>query len=73
MNRQATPEEIYKIAMSGTNVRRYLPLVSDRDRIYAARYQAERLSRRLNDIAYRRKLVWSHYADSNGAVVSTSA
>ena len=53
--------------------RRYLPLVSDRDRIYAARYQAERLSRRLNDIAYRRKLVWSHYADSNGAVVSVAS
>jgi len=53
-------------------IRRYLPLVADRDRIYAARYQAERLSRRLNDIAYRRKLVWVSYCDSDGKIVSVN-
>ena len=54
-------------------VRRQLPVVSDRDRISAARYAAEKLAIRLNRITVRRRLVWSHYSDSNGGVVSVSA
>jgi hypothetical protein len=51
---------------------RYLPATSDRDRIAAARYAAEKLTMRLNLIAVRRKLVWSHYSDSSGSVVSVN-
>lgn len=51
-------------------VLRTLPVVSDRDRIAAARYAAEKLAIRLAAIAHKRKLVWSHYSDSSGAVVS---
>lgn len=49
---------------------RSLPLVSDRDRIAAARYMAEKLRDRLNAIALRRKLVWISYVDSAGGVRS---
>lgn len=55
------------------NFSRQLPAASDRDRIDAARYAAMRLSERLNAIAYRRKLCWSHYSDSSGGVVSVVA
>jgi len=52
---------------------RELPLASDRDRIAAARYAAERLALHLNLLARKRRLVWSHYSDSAGAVVSVNA
>ena len=51
---------------------RYLPLISDRDRIAAARYAAEKLAIRLVIVSQRRKAVWSHYSDSNGSVVSVN-
>lgn len=52
---------------------RLLPTISDRDRIAAARYAAEKLAIRLNILSLRRKSVWSHYADSDGQIVSVSA
>jgi hypothetical protein len=49
---------------------RHLPLISDRDRIAAARYAAEKLAVHMATLAQRRKLLWSHYSDSAGAVIS---
>lgn len=56
-----------------THIRSYLPLVSDRDRIAAARYAAQKLAYRLNQLALKRKLVWISYYSSDGGVVSESA
>ena len=52
---------------------RYLPLISDRDRLAAAVYAAEKICRRLNIIANRRKLLWVSYVDSSGKIVSVSS
>ena len=54
-------------------ITRHLPAATDRDRIAAARYAAECLSMRLNALARKRRLVWSHYSDSNGQIVSVNS
>lgn len=54
------------------HLRRNLPAASDRDRIAAARYAAEQLAIRLNVLSLKRKDVWSHYADSDGQIVSVN-
>lgn len=54
------------------HLRRRLPAASDRDRIAAARYAAEQLAIRLNVLSLKRKDVWSHYADSDGQIVSVN-
>ena len=51
---------------------RLLPLASDRDRLAAARYAAEKLAIRLNLLAIRRKMLWVHYSDSAGGIVSVN-
>jgi hypothetical protein len=51
---------------------RNLRLATDRDRIAAARYAAEKLRDRLNTLALRHKLVWISYVDSAGGVRSES-
>lgn len=49
---------------------RQLPLASDRDRIAAARYAAEKLAHHMSVIAKRKRLLWVSYYSSDGAVVS---
>ena len=49
---------------------RHLPLITDRDRLAAARYIAEKLGLQLNLIAKRKRRLWISYVDSAGGIIS---
>ena len=52
---------------------RLLPLVSDRDRISAACYAAEKLAAHMNVISKRKRRLWISYVSSDGGIVSVCA